>query len=424
MTKTIDEINRKIERGEAVILTAEELCDMVRRGEHVDVDDVDVVTAATCGIMSGTMAIFSFRVSECGTFTKAAHVWMNGVPAYPGPCPNERLGILDVVVYSTSRSIEEPESYGGAALFCDLVEGKKAHVKVESVEGKLIESDIKLDEMGYAKMLTTRSAFKNYMAFVNPDEKPVKTIFSVGELKGPWRMATVSGCGELNPLEKDPLLRTVGVGSRVLINDVIGYVIGTGTRSTKDRPNLSICANMKGMNTEFMGQFITSAGPELYISIAIPIPILDHEMLQYAKRLDSEIPLPVANVNNRMVIGYSNYAYVWQKADLEVKYDSNLCKNCGVALCPVEEKCPTKAFIRKEHKVLRSKCFDCGACTWLCLTGAFRANLGNIIVDGRVVPIVLRQSSRRKARELASRLKMLVEEGAFLLKEPVDELMI
>ncbi|MHA1607417.1 MAG: homocysteine biosynthesis protein [Candidatus Freyarchaeota archaeon] len=57
----------------------------------------------------------------------------------------------------------------------------------------------------------------------------VETIFSVTGLRGPLVKATVSGSGEVNPLENDPLLRTIGVGARVLINGAIGYVVGEGT---------------------------------------------------------------------------------------------------------------------------------------------------------------------------------------------------
>jgi len=349
---------------------------------------------------------------------------MNGVPAYPGPCPNERLGIVDLVVYGTSHSVERPERYGGGALFRDLVEGREVHVKVESAEGKVIERYIKLKDMSYAKMLTTRSTFKNYMAFTNPCEDSVKTIFSIVDLKGPFRMATFSGCGELNPLEKDPLLRTIGVGSKVLVNDAIGYVVSTGTRSTREKPNLSIYADMMNMKPEFMGQFITSAGPEAYISIAIPIPIIDEEVLRYAAKLDEEIPLPIADVHDRRVLGYARYADVWQGVDLEVKHNAEICRECSAIICPVLDKCPTGAFDRKERRVIGSKCFDCGACTWLCPRGAFKANLGKIRLGDKVIPVALRQSSRRRAEELAFHLKKLIEKGEFTLREPVDKIVI
>ncbi|MHC1579801.1 MAG: homocysteine biosynthesis protein, partial [Candidatus Alkanophagales archaeon] len=98
-------------------MTARELCDAVRGGEDVRFEDVDIVTAATCGVMSGTFAILSFRVAEPNTFERASRVFLNGVPAFVGPCPNERLGIVDVMVYGTAH---RDRKYGGGHLFRDL----------------------------------------------------------------------------------------------------------------------------------------------------------------------------------------------------------------------------------------------------------------------------------------------------------------
>ena len=417
--KSVKEINERIRRGEAVVLTAKELCDMVRRGEEVK--EVDVVTSATCGVMSGTMAVFSFRVAERGAFVKAKSVLMNGVPAFPGPCPNERLGIVDVVLHGTSTSIYDPARYGGGALLRDLVEGKSVEVIVESVEGKTIEREVTLQEMIYAKLITTRSCFKNYMAFVNPRDRPVKSIFSLIEMDGCLRMVTVSGCGEINPLEKDPLLKAIGIGTKILVNEAVGYVIGAGTRATRDRPNLSVCANIKGMSSYYVGQFVTALGPEVFNSIAIPIPIIDHEVFENAKGLDEEVTLPIADVNDRRVIGFDNYASVWQGTDLEVTYDKGVCYECQISPCPVALYCPTGAFNEKGH-LAKYRCFECGACTWLCPRGAFKAKLGSVRLGDREIPIRLRQSCRKKAEALAKHLKKLIESGEFYLSEPSDKI--
>ena len=120
--KSIEDINQKISRGEAAVLTAAELKRRIAEGEHLTVSDVDVVTTATFGIMSGTLALLHIHVSEPGTFHHAEKAWLNGVPAIPGPCPNERIGVVDLVVFGTSRA---NPSYGGGHLFRDLVEGKR-----------------------------------------------------------------------------------------------------------------------------------------------------------------------------------------------------------------------------------------------------------------------------------------------------------
>jgi L-aspartate semialdehyde sulfurtransferase len=51
--RTIADINRKLAAGEAVVMTAAELCGEVRCGTEVQFDDLDVVTSGTCGLMSG-----------------------------------------------------------------------------------------------------------------------------------------------------------------------------------------------------------------------------------------------------------------------------------------------------------------------------------------------------------------------------------
>ena len=120
MEKTIHSIKEKIEKGEAQIFTAQQIKEMLRNGEKISIDDVDIITTATCGIMSGTAAIMHFKVAEPGKFKKAKKVYLNGVPAFPGPCPNENLGLIDLILYGTSKSIENPD-YGGGFLLKDIL---------------------------------------------------------------------------------------------------------------------------------------------------------------------------------------------------------------------------------------------------------------------------------------------------------------
>ena len=104
-TKTISQINEKIKNGEANIYTAEEFKKLIKKDDAPDFDEVDVVTAGTCGVMSGTAAILNFIVSPPGEFIRANEVYLNGVPAYAGPCPNEWLGSVDVILHGTAHSI-------------------------------------------------------------------------------------------------------------------------------------------------------------------------------------------------------------------------------------------------------------------------------------------------------------------------------
>ena len=126
-SKSIAEINERIAKGDAVVLTAQEVCDAVLDGVDLTLKDVDVVTTATRAIMSGTYAVLSFPIGKPCSFTRAEHAWINGVPASVGPCPNERLGIIDMMVFGTSRSKNKPD-YGGGHLFRDLVDRASEHV--------------------------------------------------------------------------------------------------------------------------------------------------------------------------------------------------------------------------------------------------------------------------------------------------------
>ncbi|MDF2956169.1 MAG: Sulfur incorporation enzyme [Candidatus Alkanophagales archaeon MCA70_species_2] len=413
--RTISEINEKIRGGEAVVMTAKELCDAVRGGEDVRFEDVDIVTAATCGVMSGTFAILSFQVAEPNTFERASRVFLNGVPAFVGPCPNERLGIVDVMVYGTAH---RDRKYGGGHLFRDLVLRREISVEVETKEGKRIETTVTLDEIPFAKLCSTRNAFRNYLAFVNPKEGAVPTIFSVKELEGPFKELTFSGCGELNPLEKDPTLGTIGVGTKILMSGAPGFIIERGTRSTPEKPNLMGIADMHEMLPEFLGGFVTSAGPEVMNSWAVPIPILNERVLENAKRLDSEIKLVVADVHGREPIFEITYADVWRQA--KVTFDASKCISCDV--CEVSEVCPTGAFDAARKKVNEVLCFNCGTCVRSCVAGAFSAQLGRVVIEGREVLVTARQSDRHKAEKLAELLKRRILEGSFTLSPPVEKL--
>ena len=121
--RTIGQINKKIENNEAKIYTAEEFKKLIKEDNAPSFEEVDVVTAGTCGVMSGTAAIFNFTVSEPGVFMRAKNIYLNGVPANIGPCPNEWLGSVDLILHGTSKSVED-SSYGGGFLLKDILEGK------------------------------------------------------------------------------------------------------------------------------------------------------------------------------------------------------------------------------------------------------------------------------------------------------------
>ncbi len=420
---TFSEIQDKIDQGEVVILTAQEICDRVRKGDRIKFGDIDVVTTATSALMSGTYAVLSFKVAEPDTFIKAQKVWINNVPAQVGPCPNERIGILDLIVLGTEPSIKDPD-YGGGDLFKDLVSGKQVQVKIETIEGQHLTSFTTLQQIPHAMLHASRNAFKNYLAFVNPGKDAVSTIFHSEMMKGNYEEMSFCGCGELNPLENDPELKTIGIGTKVLINGAPGFVTGAGTRSSADNPNLTGFADMHAMNPDLMGGFATGHGPDIITTWAVPIPILDKNMLMHILTLDEQIPLKVVDVRNRKPIFEITYEDVWGSSDHEIRFNEKKCQQCDV-VCRVNNICPVKAIHSKADKGLifdKSKCFNCGLCVSMCNGHAFSANMGSIEFQGMNIPVTIRQSNRAAALKAAQDLKKQIQNKLFKITKPVEKL--
>jgi putative methanogenesis marker 16 metalloprotein len=427
-SKEFSEILERIERGEAVVLTAEEVSRLVEKKDRSSLEEVDVVTTATRAVMSGTYAILSFPVAEPGSFQRAKNVWLNGISAQVGPCPNEKLGVLDMVIFGTTHSRDRPD-YGGGHLFRDLVERKAIQVEVQTDEGGLLQTEAGLEDMPQARMFGSRHAFKNYSAFVNPGSRPVRTIFHARGFEPHCQGATFSGCGQINPLKCDPLLETIGIGTRILLNGAEGYVLGTGTRSSRDKPNLSGFADMHHMTAEYMGGFVTGLGPECICSLAVPIPVTSSTILEEIARRDREIALPVNDINTRTVIGQANYGDVWEDVDLVVEFDPQRCRGCKK--CLVEMACPMRAvrYDQEARVAIRdgSLCFHCGLCVTECPNGAFRCRLGALRMKTssgsvRSVPVVLRQSDRLRAVKLSGELKRRILDGSFRMAPPIERI--
>jgi len=418
--RKLSEIRKKIENGSAVVLTVQELIDRVSEGEKVKFEDVDIITTATKGLMSGIMGIFSFRLSPPKTLRKFTEVTINGIPAFPGPCPNEYLGIVDLIIYGTAQS-QTLDNYCGGSLFKEIVEGKSMEILAKSAEGETIKKEMKLEDMQFAKLMGTRQAIKNYNAMINCETYKVDTIFSCLPFEPDKSEITFSGCGALNPFQNDPEFETFGVGAPILVNGNIGYLIGPGTRNYVAKPNMMTIAPFLGMKPEYMGAFKTSYGLEPICSIAVPIPILNEKIFNNIVKSDKDVPLIILSLVGREKVGEITYGDVWDNNFL-MKFNPDACKDCEE--CKAIDKCPTNAFIIKNgiiSAIDRSRCFNCGNCTYLC-PGAFKLDLKTIKFENRDIPIVLRQSDRYRAILLAEQLKSMILKGKFPLKEPTGEL--
>ena len=414
-TRSISQINKKIDNGEANIYTAEEFKKLIKRGDAPSFDEVDVVTCGTCGVMSGTAAILNFVVSGPGEFIRAREVYLNGIPAYPGPCPNEWLGSIDAILHGTTHSIDD-DNYGGGFLLKELLEGKSIDVRVESVDGKTIENSITIDDIIRGQIVGTRMAFKNYTAFTNPNDYAIPSIFAATPLGGNLSGLTFSGCGDLNPLQNDIPHNVIKEGVKILLNGAQGYILGDGTRSSAEKPNLMLTADYKQMDPYYVGGFKTGQGGEVYDAVAIPIPVLSEEIYNNLLITDEKVKLPVADIKGRhLPLTETNYEKMWADYDLRPKYVSRQCSNCDN--CIVEEICPTNAFKNKEFNI--SKCFGCGMCANFCKNNAFDMNTGNVDleINGNQVniPIICRQSDRLRGNKLSLKLKQLIKNKKFKL---------
>ena len=414
-TRSISQINEKIEKGEANIYTAEEFKKLIKKGDAPSFDEVDVVTAGTCGVMSGTAAILNFIVSPPGEFIRAREVYLNGIPANAGPCPNEWLGAIDVILHGTTHSIDNP-NYGGGFLLKEILEGKEIDVRVESVEGKTIENTITLDDIGRGQIIGTRMAFKNYTAFVNTFSNPINSIFSAIPLEGNLAGLTFSGCGDLNPLQNDKPHNVIKEGTKFLLNGAVGYILGDGTRSSPEKPNLMLTADYKQMDPYYIGGYKTGQGGEVYDTVAIPIPVINEEVYNNLLITDEDVKLPVAEIKGRhLPLGETDYEKLWKDYDLRPQYDRSKCLNCDE--CTIEGICPTNAF--KNQNLNQTLCFGCGICAHYCKHDAFDMNTGDVDLDIKGenvnVPIICRQSDRLRGNKLSLKLKKLIESNEFKL---------
>ncbi|MFX1323942.1 MAG: methanogenesis marker 16 metalloprotein [Promethearchaeota archaeon] len=418
--RKLSEVKKKIENGTAVVLTVQELIDRISDGEIIRFEDVDVVTTATKGLMSGIMGIFSFRLTPPRTLRKFKEVYMNGIPCFPGPCPNEYLGIVDLIVYGTTQS-NTMENYCGGSLFRELVEGKNIEVVAKSAEDKKIKIEFTLNDMQFAKLMGTRQSIKNYNAMINCETYEVDTIFSCLPFQPNKTQLTFSGCGALNPFQNDPKFQSFGVGTPLLVNGNIGYLMGPGTRNYIAKPNMMTIAPFKGMKPEFMGAFKTSYGLEPICSLSIPIPILNEDIFNNIIKSDNDVKLAILSLVGRDKVGEISYGDVWDN-NFRMKFNREVCKNCKE--CNIIGKCPTNAFIIRSGIISgidRSRCFNCGNCALLC-PEAFEIDLKTIKFGKSEIPVVLRQSDRYGAILLAEQLKNMILDGEFSLKKPTAKL--
>ncbi len=377
VNKTIQEINAKIKSGDVVVVTAEEIIDIVKDEGPVEAARrVDVVTTGTFAPMCSSGAFINF--GHTVPTLKASKVWLNNVPAYAG------IAAVDCYIGATEPCEDDPLNkvhpgefnYGGGHVIQDLLEGKSVHLKAtaygtDCYPNRMAEKELTLRDLPQATLCNPRNGYQNYNCAVNLSNKTIYTY--MGSLRPKASNANYCSAGQLSPLFNDPYYKTIGLGTRIFLGGGEGYVTWHGTqhkpavkRTGKGVPvtpagTLWVMGDLKKMSPRWiMGLSIQGYGCSMAVGLGLPIPLLNEEMAGYTSISDDDI--------FTQIVDYAN------------DYPKGVSKSHG----------------QVSYSELKS---------------------GRIRLNGKDVPTVP-LSSLVKAREIADILKNKISTGKFLLGEP------
>ena len=306
--KTIKEINEKIKKGQAVVVTAAEIIDLVdKKGAKKAAQEVDVVTTGTFGPMCSSGAYFNIGHSKPRIKIGGGTCKFNDVPAYCG------LAAVDVYLGATALPEDDPCNkvfpgefkYGGGHVIQELVSGKDIRLEAtgygtDCYPRKKLSTLINIRDLNEAVLFNMRNCYQNYNVAVNLSDKTIYTY--MGLLKARLGNANYCSAGQLSPLLKDPHYRTIGIGTRIFLGGGIGYVSWQGTqhnpnvkRTDKGVPcvpagTLAVIGDLKQMKPEWLvGTSMLGYGATLVVGIGVPIPMLDEQVAVQAALKDEEL---------------------------------------------------------------------------------------------------------------------------------------
>ncbi|MBS7605434.1 homocysteine biosynthesis protein [Candidatus Bathyarchaeota archaeon] len=331
-------------------------------GLEVAAKEVDVVTTGTFGAMCSSGVFLNFGHSDPPI--RMTKCWLNDVPVYKG------LAAVDGYLGATAMSETRGFDYGGGHVIEDLVSGKEVVLRAESYgtdcyPRKYIETTITLEDINQAILVNPRNCYQRYDAATNSSDRVLYTY--MGTLLPNYGNITFSGAGQLNPLCKDPNYETIGIGTRIFLGGGIGYIIGEGTQHSPGAGygTLMVKGDLKQMNSRYLrGASFHRYGTTLYVGVGLPIPIINMRVARTVALRDDEI-----------FVNIRDYA-VPSRPDLR----------------PVVK--------RVSYAELRS---------------------GKVYLGDKSVPSSS-LSSYKIAREIAETLKKWIQEGIFLLTEPLEPL--
>lgn len=324
--KSIEEINQKISQGKAVVVTAEEMVDIVAaEGPKNAFRKVDVVTTGTFGTMCSSGAIINFGHSK--PKIKASKVWFNEVEAYGG------LAAVDCYLGATQVREEDPLNkvhpgrfeYGGGHVIEDLIAGRRVRFKAKGYGTdcyplRELEKEICIDDLQNAFLFNPRNSYQNYNCAANLSERTIYTY--MGILRPHLGNVNYSTAGQLSPLLNDPFYMTVGVGTKIFLGGAPGVVSWAGTQHNPDvkrgengvvkegAGTLAVTGDMKEMTPEFIrGASILGYGCSLMVGLGLPIPIINEDMAYFT--------------------GIGNKDLYYQVIDYGLDYPSGISRSLG-----------------------------------------------------------------------------------------------
>ncbi|MCX4290976.1 MAG: homocysteine biosynthesis protein [Odoribacter sp.] len=326
MAKSYAEINEKIRKGTAVVLTAEEVAELSRSVSPREIaKKVDVVTTGTFGAMCSSGAFINFGHAEPPI--RMEKIELNGVRVSGG------LAAVDTYVGATDCNPDRP-AYGGAHIIEDLINGKDITLEAwgkgtDCYPRKHIKTIINKESVNEAILYNPRNAYQNYNVATNTTDQ-VKYTY-MGTLLPRMRNASYSTAGELSPLLNDPECRTIGLGTRIFLCGTEGYVTWNGTQfhstrevnahgiPTSNARTIAVIGDLKNMSTEYLrAAYYEKYGVSMFVGIGIPIPVLDEDMARRVSIRNEQIETTVADYGNgNQVLGKTNYAAL-QSGEIEI----------------------------------------------------------------------------------------------------------
>jgi uncharacterized protein (DUF39 family) len=309
-TRTVEEINKKIQNGDVQVLTAYEFKKLVEStGLETAYNEIDIVTTGTMGAMCSSGAVVN--LGHADPPIKIENAWINDVQvSHPGAA-------VDLFIGATQMSETNPFKYGGGHVIEDLISGKEVDLRAtaygtDCYPRTRVETTITKEDINQFVLLNFRNAYQRYACAVNGRSEIIYTY--MGKLLPRYGNAHYSGAGELNPLTNDPLYHTIGLGTRIFLGGGVGYVIGEGTQHSPGSRfgNIMVKGDAKKMNSEYIrGASYIGYGTSLYVGIGIPIPLLNSGIAKTAAIRDSEIETEIIDygipMRDRIPIGITNY---------------------------------------------------------------------------------------------------------------------